>query len=97
VTTEGVGALQPNHLQLVDVLGVDVSEAAVPCKRKVPARGWPLVGVSHTFQLLFVCIRHCLTGKPDRHCDNGSGQSAELHPHLSLLSLAPQFTETELT
>ena len=70
VATQSVRALVPNHLELVDVLVRDVRKRAVTRKLEVTTRGRPLVGVSHTLQLLRIGISHCLTGNTHRQRDD---------------------------
>jgi hypothetical protein len=98
MTAKGIGALQPRHLQLVDVLGVDIGERAVTRQSKVTPRGRPLIRVGHTSELLFVSVCcHRLTGQAHRQRDEGAGQNTVLHFHIFLLSLATQFTERKLS
>jgi hypothetical protein len=97
VAAERVRALQPNHLQLADVLGVDVGQGAMTRQREIPAGGWPLIGISHTRKLLLIGTSYSLTGEAHHHRDDGPGQDTKLHFHVFLLSLATQFTERKLS
>jgi hypothetical protein len=93
MAAERVRALEPSHLQLADVLGVNVSQGAMTRQREIPAGGRPLIGISHTRKLLLVGASDCLTGQAHHHRDDGPGQDTKLHFHVFLLSLATQFTE----
>jgi hypothetical protein len=56
MAAERVGSLKPYHLQLVDVLGVDIRQGAVTRQSKIPTRGWPLIGILYSGQLLLIGI-----------------------------------------
>src|SRR5689334_23080181 len=97
MATEGVGALEPNHLQLADVLRVDVSQRAMTREAEITTRCRPLVGVLHSGKLLLIGACHRLAGQTHRHRDDGASQNSKLHIHVFLLSLATQFTERKLS
>jgi hypothetical protein len=97
MAAQGIGSLQPNHLQLTDILRVDIGQGAVTRQREIPAGGWPLIGIRHTRKLLLIGASHCLAGYAHHHRDDGSGQNTKLHFHVFLLSLATQFTERKLS
>ncbi len=89
VTAEGVGALQPDHLQLADVVGVDVGQRAVAGQREITAGGWPLVRIRHSCQLLFVRIGERRPGHTYHQRDECAGHETTLKVvHFLLLSLA---------
>jgi hypothetical protein len=85
MATQRIRSLQPSHLQLADVLGVDVSQGTVTRQREIPAGGRPLIGISHTRKLLLVRASDCLTGQAHHHRDDGPGQDTKLHFHVFLL------------
>src|SRR4029079_3113138 len=97
MATEGVGALQPGHLQLADILRVDVGPRAVASHSEVTARGRPLVRVLHSCKLLLIGASKSLSGNAHHQRDEPPGYKTKLQiVHFFLLSLATQFTEAEL-
>src|SRR5262245_48035252 len=89
VTAQGIGALQPDHLKLVHVAGIDVGQRAVAGQSKVTTRSRPLVRIFHPGQLLLVGTSHSRTRHAHHQGDEPAGYETTLEVvHFRLLSLA---------
>src|SRR5690606_32350931 len=89
MAAQSVGALEPDHLQLVDVLGRDVRQRAVAGQGKIAARRRPLIRIGHSLKLLLVGASHRRAGHTHHQRDERAGCGTKLEvPHVLLLSLA---------
>ena len=89
MAAQSAGRLRPDHLQLADVLGVDVGQRAVARQLKVATRSRPLVRIGHSLQLLLVGVSHSRTRHTHHQSDERTGYETTLEVvHFLLLSLA---------